>query len=154
RRSSDLLLDEIYTLFLELGIEVIDVKSDLIWGKKANRKAKKDEKEEEDDLFDNDFLLDDSLLEEEELKEEAKKEKEDGAEDLEEAKKKRTNLKEISNDSVRMYLSEIGRVDLLTADEEISLANRIAKGDASAKQKLAEANLRLVVSIAKKYIGR
>ena len=53
-----------------------------------------------------------------------------------------------------MYLSEIGRVDLLTGDEEIKLAKRIAKGDPIAKQKLAEANLRLVVSIAKKYIGR
>ena len=53
-----------------------------------------------------------------------------------------------------MYLSEIGRVDLLTKDEEVMLAKRIEKDDASAKQHLAEANLRLVVSIAKKYIGR
>ena len=68
--------------------------------------------------------------------------------------KKRANLKEIANDSVRMNLSEIGRVDLLSADEEIKLAKQIAKGDPVAKQKLAEANLRLVVSIAKKYIGR
>jgi RNA polymerase primary sigma factor len=63
-------------------------------------------------------------------------------------------LSEISDDSVRMYLREIGRVPLLTADEEVSLAKRIASGDRVAKKKLAEANLRLVVSIAKKYIGR
>lgn len=58
------------------------------------------------------------------------------------------------NDPVRMYLKEIGRVDLLSAEEEISLANRIEQGDEEAKRRLAEANLRLVVSIAKRYVGR
>lgn len=58
------------------------------------------------------------------------------------------------NDPVRMYLKEIGRVNLLTADEEVQLALRIEKGDTEAKQRLAEANLRLVVSIAKRYVGR
>ncbi|EAF0291995.1 RNA polymerase sigma factor RpoD [Listeria monocytogenes] len=58
------------------------------------------------------------------------------------------------NDPVRMYLKEIGRVDLLTADEEIALAKRIEAGDIEAKGRLAEANLRLVVSIAKRYVGR
>jgi RNA polymerase primary sigma factor len=58
------------------------------------------------------------------------------------------------NDPVRMYLKEIGRVDLLSADEEIELAKRIEKGDEEAKRRLAEANLRLVVSIAKRYVGR
>lgn len=58
------------------------------------------------------------------------------------------------NDPVRMYLKEIGRVNLLTADEEVQLALRIEQGDESAKQELAEANLRLVVSIAKRYVGR
>jgi RNA polymerase primary sigma factor len=58
------------------------------------------------------------------------------------------------NDPVRMYLKEIGRVDLLTADEEVALAKRIEQGDEIAKQELAEANLRLVVSIAKRYVGR
>ncbi|MGM0844212.1 MAG: RNA polymerase sigma factor RpoD [Bacillota bacterium] len=58
------------------------------------------------------------------------------------------------NDPVRMYLKEIGRVDLLSAQEEISLANRIEDGDEEAKRRLAEANLRLVVSIAKRYVGR
>ena len=58
------------------------------------------------------------------------------------------------NDPVRMYLKEIGRVDLLKASEEIALAERIEKGDEEARKRLAEANLRLVVSIAKRYVGR
>lgn len=58
------------------------------------------------------------------------------------------------NDPVRMYLKEIGRVDLLSAEEEIALATRIEEGDEEAKRRLAEANLRLVVSIAKRYVGR
>lgn len=58
------------------------------------------------------------------------------------------------NDPVRMYLKEIGRVSLLNADQEIALAKRIESGDEEAKQELAEANLRLVVSIAKRYVGR
>lgn len=58
------------------------------------------------------------------------------------------------DDPVRMYLKEIGKVPLLSAQEEIELAERMGRGDESAKQRLAEANLRLVVSIAKRYVGR
>lgn len=58
------------------------------------------------------------------------------------------------DDPVRMYLKEIGKVSLLTAEEEIELAKRMAQGDEEAKRKLCEANLRLVVSIAKRYVGR
>ncbi|AEH47190.1 RNA polymerase sigma factor RpoD [Parageobacillus thermoglucosidasius] len=58
------------------------------------------------------------------------------------------------NDPVRMYLKEIGRVPLLSAEEEIELAKRIEQGDEEAKRRLTEANLRLVVSIAKRYVGR
>ncbi len=58
------------------------------------------------------------------------------------------------DDPVKIYLREIGRVPLLTSDEEIELAVRISDGDQQAKQRLTEANLRLVVSIAKKYVGR
>ncbi len=58
------------------------------------------------------------------------------------------------DDPVRMYLKEIGKVPLLSADEEIELAKKMEKGDEAAKQRLAEANLRLVVSIAKRYVGR
>ena len=58
------------------------------------------------------------------------------------------------DDPVRMYLKEIGKVPLLTADEEVDLAKRMGEGDEMAKRKLVEANLRLVVSIAKRYVGR
>ena len=58
------------------------------------------------------------------------------------------------DDHVKMYLKEIGKVNLLSADEEMDLAQKMADGDEEAKKKLAEANLRLVVSIAKRYVGR
>lgn len=58
------------------------------------------------------------------------------------------------DDPVRMYLKEIGRIPLLTAEEEVELAKRMQQGDEEAKRRLAEANLRLVVSIAKRYVGR
>ena len=64
------------------------------------------------------------------------------------------DLSEISDDSIRMYLNEIGRFSLIDADEEVRLGRLIKKGDQTARRKLAEANLRLVVSIAKKYMGR
>ena len=63
-------------------------------------------------------------------------------------------LGDISDDSVRMYLREIGRIPLLTTPQEVEIARRSAEGDRRSQKKLAEANLRLVVSIAKKYIGR
>lgn len=109
-----LLLDEIYGLFLDLGIDVIDVKDAMIWKNKEEKKEKEKKKKE----------------------------------------KKNVELREIANDSIRLYLCEIGKVPLLNAKEEIDLARAIRKGDQTAKQSLAEANLRLVVSIAKKYIGR
>ena len=59
-----------------------------------------------------------------------------------------------TDDPVRMYLKEIGKVPLLTAEEEIELATRMSEGDEEAKRRMAEANLRLVVSIAKRYVGR
>jgi RNA polymerase primary sigma factor len=64
------------------------------------------------------------------------------------------DLSEISDDSIRMYLNEIGRFPLIDAEEEVRLGRLIKKGDQTARRKLAEANLRLVVSIAKKYMGR
>ena len=59
-----------------------------------------------------------------------------------------------TDDPVRMYLKEIGKVPLLTADEEVELATKMSEGDEEAKRRMAEANLRLVVSIAKRYVGR
>lgn len=88
----------------------------------------------------------------------------DDDEDKKEEKKKvseaEKNAKELASkgvsvdDPVRMYLKEIGSVDLLTAEEEVELAKRMEAGDEAAKQHLCEANLRLVVSIAKRYVGR
>lgn len=179
------LLDETYSLLVDLGIQVIDVKEALIWEKKTKGKGGLQIPEptedltsivtEEDDTgVEAEIARDDDDDDEETTaaKVEAMKDDEasmsmiatagiagmDGdAEENDERRKKtgrEVDLLEISNDSVRMYLSEIGRVPLIDGRKEIELARRIRKGDASAKQQLAEANLRLVVSIAKKYIGR
>ena len=82
----------------------------------------------------------------------------DGIEDEEEVELDKIDLSVPEGvsieDPVRMYLKEIGKVSLLSADEEIELAKRMEKGDEAAKKRLAEANLRLVVSIAKRYVGR
>jgi len=76
--------------------------------------------------------------------------------DSEEKEKKASILSKLSpsSDSVQMYLKEIGRISLITAKEEKELAKKIEHGDEDAKKQLAQANLRLVVSIAKMYIGR
>ncbi|MFA5188402.1 MAG: sigma-70 family RNA polymerase sigma factor [Patescibacteria group bacterium] len=68
--------------------------------------------------------------------------------------KKRLDLSDISEDSIQMYLREIGKVPLLKGEEEMSLARRKEKGDKEAEKKIIEANLRLVVSIAKKFVGK
>jgi RNA polymerase primary sigma factor len=128
-----ILLDEIYSLFMDLGIEVIDTREFLL----------SDEEWKKTDELVTEGEID--LEEEVEVDRHAKKEKK---------VREEAEFKEIANDSIRLYLCEIGRVKLLTAKEEVDFARRIAKGDQSAKAKLAEANLRLVVSIAKKYIGR
>jgi len=139
------LLDELYTSFLEYGVDVIDSKTDLVWkteekpkeapapaekGKKGAKKkpAKKDEPQ---------------LSKEQKLKKK-----------FNTVDEKAYDLGDIAEDSVRMYLREIGRVSLLTSEEEVMLAKRIEKGDPVAKRQMQEANLRLVVSIAKKYVGR
>jgi RNA polymerase primary sigma factor len=66
----------------------------------------------------------------------------------------KTYLDDIADDSVRLYLREIGKIPLLKADEELELAQRVVAGDLRAKDQMAEANMRLVVSIAKRYVGR
>ena len=75
----------------------------------------------------------------------------DSAEDMEQAL---VDQGLVVDDPVRMYLKEIGRVALLESDEELELARRMAEGDENAKKRLVEANLRLVVSIAKRYVGK
>jgi len=132
-----LLLDELYELFLDLGVEVVDVKEEKIWRERLSKKEEGTVKVTIEDVE----PTDQDLAQEE-------------AEESEAEANAFVDLSEISNDSVRMYLNEIGRINLLTAQEEVDLAKRIEKGDLSAKQKLAESNLRLVVSIAKRYIGR
>jgi len=175
------MLDEIYTLLVDLGIQVIDVKDALIWEKKGKLPSDV-EAEPEEDLT---KVVTETTDEKEEGDEDSESSDDEKVEvigddvdddamkmitmagiavdsdkDLsdDERKKRRKereiDLLEISNDSVRMYLSEIGRVPLIDGRKEVELARRIRKGDAGAKQQLAEANLRLVVSIAKKYIGR
>ncbi len=80
---------------------------------------------------------------------------EDAGGNLEDILKDNTIAKELTiNDPVRMYLKEIGKISLLSLDEETELSKRIAEGDEAAKNRLAESNLRLVVSIAKRYVGR
>ena len=136
-----ILLDELYELFLDLDVEVIDVREEKIW--KEQQTKKENEAKEDDEKAVAVKVVDAE-----------KDEDEDGPEKEEEDEPKTVDLSEISGDSVRMYLNEIGRIPLLKAEEEVSLAKRIEMGDLSAKQKLAESNLRLVVSIAKRYIGR
>jgi len=172
------LLDEVYSLLVNLGIQVIDVKDALIWEKKHKGGLTIPEPTEdlsdissaEDDDSDIDTDSDDeeeastvsSMKKTEDMMDVVAtagiaidKDREVSEEEKGRRKREReVDLLEISNDSVRMYLSEIGRVPLIDAKKEVELARRIRKGDASAKQQLAEANLRLVVSIAKKYIGR
>lgn len=172
------LLDETYTLLVNLGIQVIDVKDALIWQKKGKsfdiaeptedltEIAASDDDDDDDDDVESDDLGseekvskadgdDDEMLDVIATAGIASDERELSTEEKGKRRKEReVDLLEISNDSVRMYLSEIGRVPLIDAKKEVDLARRIRKGDAGAKQQLAEANLRLVVSIAKKYIGR
>ncbi|MCH8518938.1 RNA polymerase sigma factor RpoD [Candidatus Gracilibacteria bacterium] len=108
------LLDEIYSRFLTLNIDIVD-------------------------SMDKDELFSSSTKQ---TKQERYKEQ------------NAISLSEISDDSIRMYLNEIGRVELLTAEQEVELGGRIKAGDQEARKSLAAANLRLVVSIAKKYMGR
>lgn len=139
-----ILLDEIYSLFMDLGVEVLDTKESIMFDLEEDNK--KDDKSKDDKK---------KGKGKKSKKEEVKPvKKETAAERKKKKVKKEAEFREIANDSIRLYLCEIGKVSLLTAKEEVELARRIAKGDQSAKSKLAEANLRLVVSIAKKYIGR
>ncbi len=168
------MLDEVYTLFIDLGIQVIDVQDALIWEKRKRAELEEPSVEELKEIAASEEPTEGE--EGEDAEGDAKVEsidetdehfdviatagivKDDKAKEAEEKAKRRrereVDLLDISNDSVRMYLSEIGRVPLIDARKEVELARRIRKGDAAAKQQLAEANLRLVVSIAKKYIGR
>lgn len=118
-------IEEVYQLFEDIGIDVVGDKTD-------------------DD--DDDVVLEDANIDDLEKIDKFDEEYED--DDL-------SMLKGVAvDDPVRMYLKEIGKIPLLTSEEEIELAKRMQEGDEEAKKKLAEANLRLVVSIAKRYVGR
>ena len=117
-------IDEIYSELMAKGVEIIS---------------------EEDDAE-----IDQLLAEEAELNDETEALLEEADLDPDQIAQKGVTV----DDPVRMYLKEIGKVPLLTADEEIELAKRMEEGDEKAKQRLCEANLRLVVSIAKRYVGR
>jgi len=115
------LLDKLYEVFFELGIEVVNVRDDLIWQLNAEPvETKKTRKSSKAKI---------------------------------KSKAKESDIT-AGEDSVRMYLKEIGKIDLLKKHEEVALAKRVVAGDRTAAKQLAEANLRLVVSIAKRYIGR
>ncbi|MGD9580127.1 MAG: RNA polymerase sigma factor RpoD/SigA [Vampirovibrionia bacterium] len=108
-----------------------------------------DDNDEEEDDNDDGPDLDELEFDEEDLSD-------DLEEDLDDENSQFSQLRKSSaaDDSVKIYLQQIGRVKLLSTDEEIELAQKIAEGDEKAKNTLVKANLRLVVSIAKKYIGR
>jgi len=117
-------IEEVYQLFEDIGIDVVGDKTD----------------------DDDDVVLEDANIDDLEKIDKFDEEYED--DDL-------SMLKGVAvDDPVRMYLKEIGKIPLLTSEEEIELAKRMQEGDEEAKKKLAEANLRLVVSIAKRYVGR
>jgi len=113
------LLDRLYSVLFDLGVEVVDVRDDLIWSLGKAEEVSRPRS----------------------VKRALKKIDEE-------------SLRGAGEDSVRMYLREIGRISLLTPEEEVALAKRVERGDALAVKQMTEANLRLVVSIAKKYIGR
>ena len=106
-----------------------------------------------DELY-NAFIENDiSVIAESDLDDDSSEE--DASGNLEDILKDNTIAKELTiNDPVRMYLKEIGKISLLSLEEETELSKRIAEGDEVAKNRLAESNLRLVVSIAKRYVGR
>lgn len=119
-------IDDVYQQFGRMGIDVVPDPGDI--DLEVLKKAKEDEEE---------------IVEDDDVEEEAEVE-------VDLSVPEGVGI----DDPVRMYLKEIGRVPLLSAEEEIQLAKRMEEGDEEAKRRLAEANLRLVVSIAKRYVGR
>jgi len=123
-------------------------------------KSKKDTAPKSDDIVDddaahdNDLIVDDAALPLGDIQEPAIGELEDEEEDDEDVLNQGQYFDDASDDSVRLYLREIGKIPLLNSEEELALAHRVVAGEKKAKDKMAEANMRLVVSIAKRYSGR
>lgn len=142
---SDEELEDIKKELLNMGYELEE--DDVIEKEDSSDDFDDDEKEESDE---DDIEEDESLFEDDEdIDDDGKKSK------PKDILKKAQNISSYSvEDPVKMYLKEIGKIPLLTAEEEVSLAKRMEEGDIKAKRRLAETNLRLVVSIAKRYVGR
>ncbi len=149
KHNNTIVFDEIEKYFpdLDLSTDMLEAISDYIQDKGVEV-IMSDNSDEEVEINDVDelFLDDDSSLP-------------DIEDDSEPFDTENLDLSDLENnvnieDHVRMYLKEIGKVPLLSSDEEVELAIRMEQGDQEAKTKLAEANLRLVVSIAKRYVGR
>ncbi len=142
-------LDSLISYFKEKGIEVVseDANEDLDSLEDVDLDESMLEKENNDLLVDDDDYFDDSdVVEDEDY---------DSLSDIESDSFDTFVSGDVKvNDPVKMYLKEIGKVDLLTPQEEIELAKRILEGDEEAKRHLISANLRLVVNIAKHYVGR
>ena len=121
-------------------------------------KSKKDPAPEEEiieDVIADDAIVDDVIVSAlGDIDEPALEELEDEEEDDEDVLNQGQYFDDASDDSVRLYLREIGKIPLLNSEEELALAQRVVAGDKKAKDKMAEANMRLVVSIAKRYSGR
>ncbi len=146
--------EQVYRGFQEMGIEVVSERQSAK-GTFALRRDNESVEAKQAKTAKPAPLLDEDAEEDEDQPE---SDDSDEAEGKKEAKGKKIDLSVPEgvalDDPVRMYLKEIGKVDLLTAEEEVELAKRMEMGDMEAKQRLVEANLRLVVSIAKRYVGR
>ena len=146
KKGNSLEIQEIKDFFKELPMEDENFDKVLETLEKNNVDVMRIPANAEDDDIDDALLL----LDEEEVELDEEKE----LEDLDAEFDSNLDASISIEDPVRMYLKEIGKVPLLSADEEIELAKRMELGDEDAKKRLAEANLRLVVSIAKRYVGR
>ncbi|WP_211329326.1 RNA polymerase sigma factor RpoD [Ammoniphilus oxalaticus] len=150
--STDLTLEEVKEQLVEIGKK----RGVLTYKEIMEKMSSFDQDSDQMDEF-YEFLAEQSI----ELINDSEDDEEETSSKKEEEEEEEVDLTDLSvppgvkiNDPVRMYLKEIGRVPLLTAEEEVSLAQKIEGGEEEAKRRLAEANLRLVVSIAKRYVGR
>jgi RNA polymerase primary sigma factor len=115
---------------------------------------KPDDAHDDEAVVDETIVVDDAALPLGDIEEPAIGELEDEEEDDEDVLNQGQYFDDASDDSVRLYLREIGKIPLLNSEEELALAQRVVAGEKKAKDKMAEANMRLVVSIAKRYSGR
>ncbi len=126
----------------------------MVKSKKSDKPTKVNEAGDDEATTDNDLIVDDTALALGDIEEPALEELEDEEEDDEDILNQGQYFDDASDDSVRLYLREIGKIPLLNSEEELALAQRVVAGEKKAKDKMAEANMRLVVSIAKRYSGR